>query len=125
MKLSEYFEKTKGYGVLATADSKGKVDVAAYSKPFFEGEDTVGFAMYDRLTHTNLQGNPNAAYLFVERDKENEGKRLYLKKVKEESDSKKIDEFFKKFKIQEKFRPETKFIVYFKVEKALPLVEFK
>jgi hypothetical protein len=61
MKLSEYFEKTRGYGVLATADSKGKVDVAAYSKPFFEGEDTVGFAMYDRLTHANLQGNPSAA----------------------------------------------------------------
>ena len=124
MKLSEYFEKTKGYGVLATADSKGKVDVAAYSKPFFEGEDTVGFAMYDRLTHANLQGNSSAAYLFVERDKENEGKRLYLKKTREETDGKKIDEFFKKFKVQEKYRPATKFIVYFKVEKALPLVEF-
>ena len=124
MKLREYFEKTKGYGVLATADSKGKVDVAAYSKPFFEGEDTVGFAMYDRLTHTNLQGNPSAAYLFVERDKENEGKRLYLKKTREDSDGKKIDEFFKKFKVQEKYRSATKFIVYFKVEKILPLVEF-
>lgn len=124
MKLSEYFEKKKGYGVLATADSKGRVDVAAYSKPFFEGEDTVGFAMYDRLTHANLQDNPSAAYLFVERDKENEGKRLYLKKLREESDAKKIDEFFKKYKIQEKYRPETKFIVYFKVEKVLPLVQF-
>ncbi len=124
MKLKEYFEKTTGYGVLATADSKGKVDVAAYSKPFFEGEDTVGFAMYDRLTHANLQGNTSVAYLFVERDKENAGRRLYLKKTREEADGKKIDEFFKKFKIQEKYRPATKFIVYFKVEKALPLVEF-
>ena len=35
MKLSEYFENVKGYGVLATADSAGKVDVAVYEAPLY------------------------------------------------------------------------------------------
>jgi hypothetical protein len=35
MKLSEYFEKTKGRGVIATADSKGKVASAVYGRPHF------------------------------------------------------------------------------------------
>ena len=125
MKLSEYFESSRGYGVLATADAAGQVNAAAYSKPFFSDEETVGFAMYDRLSHANVQSNPRAAYLFVERDKDNAGKRLYLRKVREESDDQKIDEFFNQFKIDGKFRPETKFVVYFNVERVLDLIEFK
>lgn len=33
--LKFYFENTKGTGVLATADSDGKVDAAIYSRPHF------------------------------------------------------------------------------------------
>ena len=32
MDLKEYFENTKGFGVLSTADKQGKVDAAVYSK---------------------------------------------------------------------------------------------
>ena len=31
--LKEYFDKAKGYGVLATADAAGKVNMAVYARP--------------------------------------------------------------------------------------------
>ena len=65
MKRSEYFEKTKGTGILATADGTGQVDAAVYARPHFLDEQTVAFIMADRLSHKNLQSNPHAAYLFV------------------------------------------------------------
>jgi len=47
MSISEYFENTKGTGVLATADSEGKVDAAIYARPHVMedgkwGETTMG-----------------------------------------------------------------------------------
>ena len=58
----------KGTGVLATADADGKVDVAIYSRPHFLGEDDTEIAliMNDKLSHDNVDANPNAAYLFIE-----------------------------------------------------------
>ena len=35
MKLSEYFEKANGIGVLATTDMSGQVNQAIYAKPLF------------------------------------------------------------------------------------------
>ena len=64
--LQEYFENSKGFGVLATADSNGKVNAAIYSRPHFLEKDTVTFIMRDRLTHHNLLSNPSATFLFVE-----------------------------------------------------------
>jgi hypothetical protein len=63
--LEEDFESTKGSGVLATADSSGKVDAAIYSRPHFLEEGTLAFIMRDRLTHHNLQSNPHATFLFM------------------------------------------------------------
>ncbi len=63
MKLSEYFEKTKGRGIIATADAEGKVGIAVYARPHFIDEETVAFIMGDKLMHKNLQSNPHAAYL--------------------------------------------------------------
>ena len=48
MKLNEYFEKKKGRGVIATADSEGRVGVAVYARPHFIDEKTVAFIMADR-----------------------------------------------------------------------------
>ena len=79
-KLQEYFESSKGFGVLATADSNGKVDAAIYSRPHFLEEETVAFIMRDRLTHHNLQSNPSATFLFVEEGTGYQGKRLYSEK---------------------------------------------
>ena len=68
-KLSEYFEKAKGVGVLATADAQGKVNLAVYSRPHFldsNDDNTVAFIMADRLSHANIVANPHAAYSFHE-----------------------------------------------------------
>ena len=69
MKLREYFQKTDGHGVIATADSKGKVGAAVYARPHFVNEKTVAFVMADRLMHKNLQSDPHASYLFMESNK--------------------------------------------------------
>jgi hypothetical protein len=66
MNLSEYFDHAEGYGVLATADDSGKVNVAVYARPHFFDQNTVAFIMRERLTHANLQTNPHATYLFIQ-----------------------------------------------------------
>ena len=119
MKLSEYFENTKGYGVLATADSAGKVDAALYARPHFMDEETVAFIMADRLTHQNLQSNPHATYLFIEPGEKLSGKRLFLTKTKEEKDSELL------YAIRRKSYGDDrggKYLVYFKIYKVLPLI---
>ena len=66
MNLSDYFEKVRGYGILATADSDGMADLAIYAKPHVIDETTIAFIMRERLTHQNLKSNPHAAYMFIE-----------------------------------------------------------
>ena len=124
MKLSKYFEKTDGHGVIATADSKGKVGTAVYARPHFINEKTVAFVMADRLMHKNLQSNPHASYLFVESNKEDSGKRLYLTKAKEEADRKRVDEMLRKevCPVDEGYIKGKRYLVYFKIDKVLPLV---
>ena len=39
VKLSEYFAKTQGIGVLATTDASGQVNQAIYGRPHFLDED--------------------------------------------------------------------------------------
>jgi len=121
MKLSEYFESSKGIGVLSTADSGGNVNAAIYGRPHFMGEETVAFIAADRLTHANLQTNPHAVFLFKE-DGRYEGRRLYLTKTREEKDSPLIEEIRRKKYAEEEGKNESKFLVYFKVDKVLPLI---
>ena len=60
MNLKQYFENTKGLGILSTADSSGKVDAAVYARPHFMDDGTLALIMRDRLSHYNLQSNPHA-----------------------------------------------------------------
>jgi hypothetical protein len=123
MKLSEYFDNAKGRGVLATSDSQGKVDVAVYSRPHFIDEETVAYIMTDRLTHANLQTNAHAAYIFVETGEKLAGTRLYLTKVKEEADTEAIAKirWRKSYTVPEDQQMEKRFLVYFHIDKVLPL----
>lgn len=123
MKLSEYFEKKQGSGVMAAGDSEGKVAIAVYAKPHFINEKTVAFIMADRLIHKNLESNSHCAYLFMESNKEYEGKRLYLTKMKEEEDGKLIDEMLRKgvCPVDEGYAKGKRYLVYFKIDKVLPL----
>jgi len=82
MNWQRYFEQARGTGFLATADRAGKVDIAVYSRPHVLQDGTLAFGMTDRLTHANLQENPQAAYTFQEGGFR--GVRLYLEKVREE-----------------------------------------
>ena len=123
MSLSEYFEKTKGLGVMATADSKGKVDIAVYSRPHVMEDGTLAFIMADRLTHLNLQSNPRAAFLFKEDGPGYQGKRLILTKIREEENSALLDSLRRRAYLTEREgAKESKFLVFFRVEQELPLI---
>jgi len=124
MKLSEYFEKARGRGVMATSDAKGKVGMAVYGRPHFINEKTVAFIMADRLMHKNLQSNPNASYLFMESGERYIGKRLYLTKIREEKDSDLIDQIRRRDR-RSSYRvygDKSKYLVYFRIHKVLPLI---
>jgi len=122
MKLKEYFENVNGLGVLSTADSNGIVDTAVYSRPHVMEDGTLAFIMRDRLTHENIQSNPHAAYLFKENGPGYKGKRLYLTKIREEQDSERIDSLSRRGRTSDQDKNESRFLVYFKIEKERPLV---
>ncbi|MFC1874052.1 pyridoxamine 5'-phosphate oxidase family protein [Chloroflexota bacterium] len=121
MNLGEYFDQTKGRGVLATADAEGKVNAALYARPHFMDDDTVVFIMAERLTHENLQSNPWATYIFIQEGEGYKGKRLYLKKVKEEQNDQLISEICRKCDYSH-YDLYTRYLVSFNTEKVLPLI---
>ncbi|HPC86853.1 MAG TPA: pyridoxamine 5'-phosphate oxidase family protein [Smithellaceae bacterium] len=123
MRLDEYFENARGVGVLSTSDSGGKVNAAIYGRPHFMGDGTVAFIARNRLTRTNLLTNPSAVYLFKE-DGSYKGKRLYLTKIKEEKDSPLIGEIRRRKHgdVEGKDPAEEKFLIYFNIDKVLPLI---
>lgn len=124
MNLRDYFENAEGLGILATADSEGKVDLAFYTIPHVFDDKTIGLVMRERLSHKNLQSNPNAAYMFLEQGQGYSGKRLYLTKMREEKNSSLI----KSLKRQDpKVYPtglddSNKYLVYFRVDKIRALI---
>ena len=122
MDLQDYFSKAKGMGVLATADKEGNVDLAIYAKPHVMDRETVAFIMADRLTHHNLQSNDHAAYLFKEEGPGYKGTRLFLTKLREEQDTELLYAIRSKRYASEKEEGKPRFLVFFKVDKVLPLV---
>lgn len=122
MELKEYFENTKGIGVIATSDQNGKVDAAVYARPHFMEDGTVAMIMRDRLTYHNLKSNPHAAYLFIEQGPLYQGKRLFLTKIREEEESELLYAIKRRRYKPEKDRRESKFLVFFEINKVLPLI---
>jgi len=122
MNLSDYFENTQGTSILATSNSTGQVDVAIYSRPHVTDEDTVAFIMRPHLSHENLQSNPHAAYMFIEEGPGYKGKRLYLTKLREETDPELIDSLRRKDRKHDAKSEEKSFLVYFHIDRIRPLV---
>ncbi|MCJ7830840.1 MAG: pyridoxamine 5'-phosphate oxidase family protein [Desulfobacterales bacterium] len=123
MDLKEYFENTQGVGVLSTADRNGKVDAAIYARPHVMEDGSLAFIMRDRLTHSNIQANPHAAYLFMEKTPGYRGKRLFLTKVREEEDSELLRSLRRRtYPEDTKGTGESKFLVFFQIDEQLPLV---
>jgi len=121
MNLGEYFDRAKGYGILATADATGKVNAAIYARPYFSDDNTAVFIMAERLTHENLKTNPWATYLFIESGQGYSGKRLYLKKSKEEQNAELLSAICRKCDYSH-YDVGNRYIVYFNVENVLPLI---
>jgi hypothetical protein len=120
MALKDYFEEKSGTGILATADGTGTVNAAIYSRPHFMADGAIAFIMRDRLTHHNLQTNPSALYLFIEKGPGYEGKRLVLRKVREEQNPELIKRITRRRASANEEEP--RFLVYFSLERELPLM---
>lgn len=122
MNVQEYFENKHGLGVLSTSDKNGEVNAAVYARPHCFEDGTVGFIMPDRLTHSNLQQNGKAVFLFKEAgesDHSYEGKRLYLEKLREEDDQEYVNSLRRRVYGDDR---DGRFLVVFKIAKELPLV---
>ena len=79
--------------------------------------------MRERLTHLNLQSNPNAAFLFIESASGYRGIRLFLRKLREGTDSALIAKMTRRnLTAEEDKQKGPKFLVYFAVERILPLI---
>lgn len=123
MGLSEYFENTEGMGILATTDSDGDVDLAIYATPHMVDDENLVLVMADKLSHANLQSNPKAAYMFIERTKGYQGKRLYLQKIREEDDPELVQSIRRRKRYDQSSEAVTgSSAVYFKIVKTRPLV---
>ncbi len=124
VKLSEYFEKTQGIGVLATTDASGQVNQAIYGRPHFldeDDDDTCSFIMSNRLSHDNVRHNLSASYLFIEEGKDYVGKRLSLTVIGEETDPEKI-KAVRHLNIPTISEEEGKYLVHFHIEGVRPLI---
>jgi len=121
MNLSGYFENTEGTGILATADSNGNVDIALYARPHAIDEQTVAFIMNEHLSYKNLTSNPKAAYLFLEEGPGYSGKRLYLTKIREDTNAELIDSMKRRKSSKYSETESKKYLVYFRVDKVRAL----
>ena len=123
-KLSEYFDKAQGVGVLATTDASGQVNQAIYGRPHFpdaNDDETCSFIMSNRLSHDNVKHNPSAAYLFIEKGEGYVGKRLSLSVIGEENDLEKIKAVRRRI-IPTVSEEESKYLVHFHIEGVRPLI---
>ena len=122
MDLVAYFENIKGTGILATSDSEGNVDAAVYARPYVIDQQTVAFSMLERMTYSNIQSNPQACFIFIEKGEGYKGYRLYLAKQREETNPAKIKELKRKHNLIDLNPDEDKHLVYFKVDEIRPLI---
>ena len=120
MNLKQYFDNKKGFGILSTADSDGKVDAAVYARPHFMEDGTLALIMRDRLSHHNLQSNPHATFLFKEEGPGYRGKRLFMSKVREEENTELLESLRRRKAVYG--NGEDRFLVFFKLDNQLPLV---
>ncbi len=122
MDWKNYFENTQGTGFLATANKKGEVNAAIYSRPKVLDDGSFIFGMTDRLTHANIAENPHAVYAFSEGSYA--GNRFYLEKTREEEKGELLEQIRKEADrcVYPGVGKLVKHVVYFKVNKALPLV---
>ncbi|SHK37997.1 Pyridoxamine 5'-phosphate oxidase [Desulfatibacillum alkenivorans DSM 16219] len=121
--MKAYFTENKGVGVLSTSGKSGEVNGAVFSRPHCMEDGTIALIMPERLTYANLSENPNAHYLFLQEGPGYKGKRLVLTKVAEEQDTERLYELRRREGEKDPENP--RHLVFFRVEKELPLVGAK
>ena len=123
MTLKEYFNNTRGTGVLATADSEGSTDAAIYSRPHIMDDGSLAFIMRERLSLNNLRSNRYATFLFMEHEAHLRGLRLFMEKTGEDTNEELISRMTRRnLSPEEDKAAGPKHIVYFNLEKILSLV---
>lgn len=119
--LKTYFENASGLAVLSTCDKAGNVNAAVYGKPHFIGGDVFALIMNDRVSHANLEGNPRAAYLFLEDGSKSKGIRIYLKKTGETDNPAEIEKYRKHHGSND--TEKKLFLVKFEIERTREIIE--
>ena len=123
MSLTDYFDTVEGTGILATSDSDGNVNLALYARPHAQDDDTIVLIMSDRLSYSNIQSNPKASYMFIEKGDGYKGKRLYLQKISEDNNPELVESLRRRKKHYKECEPDSgSTAVYFKVNLVRPLV---
>jgi len=123
MDLKQYLESREGKSILSSANADCMVTSAIYSKPHVFDDGTVAFVMRKRLTQENLKTNPYASYMFIEEGPGYKGIRLFLKKIKEDTDDALIYKMTRQQLTPEEDEAKgPKFLTHFRVERILPLI---
>ena len=118
MKISDYFSKNNGTGVLSTANKDGEVNAAIYAKPHVQGAKKISFIMRNKKSRANLLENPKAHYLFIEGGGGYKGIRIHLTMI-EETDN---QELIEKLARRSGENDQDRYLVTFHVDKTLELV---
>ena len=123
MDWAKYFEGTKGLGVLATVDKTGVPNMAVYARPHVVDQETIAFIMRMKNSYANVKVNPKAAYLFREEGDGYRGWRLYLTKLREETDRAQVDAWRRKSKNICPAEDDTgEYLVFFRIDRVRPLI---
>jgi len=96
--------------------------MAIYSGPYFKDDDTMCFIMAERLTYANIKANPHACFMYIESGGWFGGKRVYLTKVAEKKGKQLIQEICQHCNYSFRGNIDTSHVVFFKIDKVLPLV---
>ncbi|MBI9076213.1 MAG: hypothetical protein JEZ02_12445 [Desulfatibacillum sp.] len=92
--VAKFLESPNRTNVLATADAKGKVNVAAFGSPMLVEGDKIRMMLGDNRTYDNLSQNPSAALFITLHGKTGmgmEGCRLYLNVMEMADDGPEFD----------------------------------
>ena len=78
--------------------------------------------MLEKLSYSNIQSNPKAAYMFAEEGPGYKGKRLHLTVTGEEKDDERIKQIRQQHSKAKDYDDKVRHMVYFTVDKIRPLV---
>ena len=78
--------------------------------------------MLEKLSYSNIQSNPKAAYMFAEEGPGYDGKRLHLTMTGEEKDEERIKQIKQQHSKAKDYDDKVRHLMYFTVDKIRPLV---